>query len=132
MCAMPTLSAAGDSQRKSSPLNHSQREMPFMAPVRGVTDAPDHLIGLCKTGHEAVQLCIQLSRLPNQEVCDQLGIDKGHWSRIMQGQAHFPTSKRIALMRVCGNRAPLQYEAEQMGMRLVPMRDDERIAVLEA
>ena len=34
----------------------------------------------------------------------------------MQGRAHFPTRKRLALMRLCGNLAPIQFEASRAGL----------------
>lgn len=82
---------------------------------------PDILIEDCRNHLDSIRLCIHCINLSNQAVCDELGIDKGHWSRIMQGRAYFPNSKLPDLMRLCGNIAPLQYLASAMGYQI--MRD---------
>ena len=69
------------------------------------------LVQKCKDRLEAIQLCVQLSGYSYQEVAKQVGIDKGNFTRMMQGRANFPDRKSIRLMRVCKNYAPLQYEA---------------------
>lgn len=76
------------------------------------------LVSRCEDEHDAVLLCIHLSKLSHEYLCHALGIDKGHWSRIVQGRAHFPTRKRIQLMRLCGNYAPVQFEAASIGFKL--------------
>lgn len=76
------------------------------------------LLSKLEDEHDAVLLCIHLSKLPHEYLSKALGIDKGHWSRIVQGRAHFPTKKRIALMRLCGNYAPIQFEARSIGFKL--------------
>jgi transcriptional regulator with XRE-family HTH domain len=70
----------------------------------------ERIVRMCRDELDAVNLCIDLSRMSDETLCDRLGIDKGHWSRIRKGRAHFPTAKRIALMRLAGNWAPIQYE----------------------
>jgi hypothetical protein len=67
-------------------------------------------VRMCRDELDAVNLCIDLSRMSDETLCRLLGIDKGHWSRMRKGRAHFPTAKRIALMELAGNWAPLQYE----------------------
>lgn len=109
-----------------------QRMLPILNTLPDVANAPDELVGHCKSGHEAVQLCVQLSHFSHEAICERLGIDKGHWSRIMQGRAHFPTDKRVALMRLCGNRAPLQYEAHELGLDLVEHNREDLIRTLQA
>ena len=76
------------------------------------------LVAKCKDERAAICLCVQLSGLANEEIAHQLGIDKGHWTRIMQGRGHFPTHKRSQLMSLCGNLAPLQFEAMRFGFQL--------------
>lgn len=93
-----------------------QREMPMLGEVKGLEPAPMELVERCKDELQAIQLCIQLSGLSYDAVCDQLGIDNGHWTRIIHGRAHFPTRKRTALMTLCGNYAPLQYELSALGL----------------
>jgi transcriptional regulator with XRE-family HTH domain len=97
-----------------------QREMPMF----GVMPAPqmvgDDLLGHCQSRLDAIRLCIQLSRLPQNEIADRLGIDKGHFSRMMQGRARFDERQVNKLMLLCGNYAPMQYEATSNGFALIP------------
>jgi hypothetical protein len=65
----------------------------------------------CKDELQAIHLCVQLSGYSYESVAKQCGIDKGNFTRMMQGRANFPARKRVHLMRVCKNYAPLQYEA---------------------
>ena len=76
------------------------------------------LIQKCADEQEAILLCVHLSRLANEEIAHQLGIDKGHWTRIMQGRGNLPARKRTQLMSICGNLAPLQYDAMRFGYTL--------------
>jgi hypothetical protein len=71
-----------------------QRQLPGML---GAMPSPrkveDALLRTCNSILDAVHLCIHLSKLPHYVVAQKLGIDKGHWTRMMQSQAHFPTNK---------------------------------------
>ena len=111
--------------------NHQQREMPFLASVKGPQDVPQEFIRACKSELEALNLCMNLSGLADEAIRDQLGIDKGHFSRIRKGRGNFPPNKRVALMELCGNRAPVQYEAYRLGCELVERSKDARIRELE-
>ena len=75
-------------------------------------------------------LCIQLSRMSHEAVCDQLGIDKGHFSRMLSGRANFSVRKINTLARVCGNVALLQWMANDLGYELTrkaePQQQQER------
>jgi hypothetical protein len=97
-----------------------------------IINVPEELLSMCKDELDAVRLCVQLSRLPHERVRDALGVDKGHWSRMMQGRAHFPTRKLCELMDYCGNRAPLQYMAQRMGLQMYEDAKAKRKAELEA
>lgn len=94
------------------------REMPFLGEVRKPSMAPVELVRACKTRLDAIILCIQLSRLPQRLVAKRLGLDAGHLTRILQGLAYFPDQKSVELMQVCGNYAPMQYEALATGFQL--------------
>lgn len=100
-----------------------QREMPVHGEPRKLKDAPAELVGMCEDELDAVRLCIQLSSFTHEFIGKELSIDKGHFSRMMQGQAGFPTHKRLALMRLCGNRAPIQFEAMHSGCELVESKE---------
>lgn len=123
---MRTSSAGVDSQRKSSEVDYSQRDCVGPSPARVPVEVPQQLLDLCNSPLDALMLCIQLSRMSHEAVCDQLGIDKGHFSRMLSGRANFSIRKLNTLMRVCGNLAPLQWMARRMGFRLVPLAEQQR------
>lgn len=110
--------------------NHQQREMPFVAVVKGPQEVPLEFIKACKSELEALNLCINLSGMSAEAIGDKLGIDKGHFSRITKGRGNFPTNKRIQLMELCGNLAPAQYEAWKVGRDLVERSKDQQIREL--
>jgi len=105
-----------DSQRNSTGVH--QRQIPLLAEVRKPELVDPALIEKLDGEDEAILLCVHLSRFSHEAICQRLGIDKGHWSRILQGRAHFPTRKRLALMQLCGNLAPIQYEALKSGLTI--------------
>lgn len=113
-----------------------QREMPFLGECKSPQLVADTLIRQCRNRLDAIRLCVQLSSLSNEHIASQLGIDKGHFSRIMQGKAWFPDNKSIELMTLCGNYAPMQYEAWATGFELFKdtkaQRKAELIAELQA
>lgn len=109
-----------------------QKEMPFLGETRGLQNAPDELVRCCRHGLDAIRLCIQLSGHTHEFLGEKLGIDKGHFSRIMQGKAWFPDTKRIDLMNLCGNRAPAQFDAVMTGCDLVEKSKDAQILALKA
>jgi len=100
-----------------------QREMAVHGEPRKLQNVSIELLKMCDDELDAVRLCIQLSSFTHEYIGKELSIDKGHFSRMMQGQAGFPTHKRLALMQLCGNRAPIQYEAMQSGCDLVESKD---------
>jgi hypothetical protein len=93
-----------------------QREIAALGEPRRVTNVPEELLNMCEDELDAVRLCIQMSSYTHDYISKQLSIDKGHFSRIMTGSVGFPTHKRLMLMRLCGNRAPVQYEVMQIGL----------------
>lgn len=120
-------------------VNHQQREMPFLSALKGPVEVPFEFIKVCKCELEALNLCMNLSNLSDETIRDTLAIDKGHFSRIRKGRGNFPPNKRVALMELCGNVAPVQYEAWRLGRELVERSKDqqirelrEKLALLEA
>lgn len=109
----------------------TQREMPWLSAARVPAMAPIELVMKCRNRLDAIRLCAQLSNLSHETICENLGIDKGHWSRIMQGRANFPDSKSVEFMYLCGNYAPMQFEAWKTGFELHKSERDRRIAQLE-
>lgn len=102
-------------------LNPAQQELkPLLGAVRTKPVLADwSLVAKCRDGQDAILLCVHLSRLANEEIAFQLSIDKGHWTRIMQGRGNLPERKRTQLMSICGNLAPVQYDSLKFGMKLV-------------
>lgn len=105
--------------------------MPFLASVKAPEEVQPELVCSCRDELMAINRCIDISGLSGEYLADALGIDKGHWSRIRSGRAHFPAKKRLRLMELCGNLLPLQFEAQKMGFRLEPVSKDEQIKRLE-
>lgn len=66
----------------------------------------------------AINLCIELSSLEDKELHITLAIDAVQWSRIRNGDAHFPPNKLNDLMNLCGNDAPLIWLAKSRGKGL--------------
>lgn len=98
---------------------------------------PDHvelrLLKQCRSMLEAVHLCIQMSRgLKHYALADALGIDRGHWTRMMTGHAHFPLNKLSDLMARCGNYAPLQWLAIDNGQDIAINQRALRVQQLRA
>lgn len=109
-----------------------QREMPFLAVTKAPVMVDSKLIRACTDGLQAIRLCIQMSGLSQETVGEQLRIDKGHLTRIMQGRAYFPDAKRKDLMLLCGNYAPVQFDAWALGLELREPSNEARIKELQA
>ena len=112
--------------------NHQQREIPFLAEARKAIDVPIEFIRACKDELAALNLCINLSNLSDEAIRGALGIDKGHFSRMRKGRGNFPANKRLHLMAICGNRAPVQFEAFHLHCDLVSQSKEALIRKLEA
>lgn len=98
------------------------------------SDVPLPLVVRQPTMAQAIALCVQVSGLEDKEVYLTLGIDAGHWTRIMKGDAHFPVNKLGDLMDLCGNEAPLIWLSNRRGYGLVLLKSEaeRRIEALEA
>ena len=110
----------------------SQREMPVHGEVRKAKAAPVELMQMCDDELDAIRLCIQLSKFTQDFIGKQLSIDKGYMTRLLQGNAGALTQKRVALMRLCGTYAPVQFECEALDLVPVPRDEYERLRALEA
>lgn len=99
-------------------LSQRQTQMRFLGEARRPDYVEIKLLGQCETLLQAIHLCVQMSKFKHYAVADKLGIDRGHWSRIMQDQAHFPTNKLVDLMNLCGNYAPLQWLTRATGQEI--------------
>lgn len=116
---MAPVKHAPDRQRESTLVNASQMTFPVVAQMPRPVFVPDALLDKCETRLAAIRLCIELSNFSHDMIRDRLGIDKGHFSRMLSGRANFDERKIAALMELCGNLAPLQWEAKRMGYALV-------------
>ena len=59
-----------------------------------------------------------VSGLEEKEIYIALGIDAGHWTRIMKGEAHFPINKLNEFCDLIGNEVPLIWWAHSRGKGL--------------
>lgn len=95
-------------------MNAPLSQMPL--PLRAVI--PPDMVQQQQSLLDAILLCIQASGKEAKSLYLDLSIDKGHWSRIMAGKAHFPIDELEDLMQLCGNDIPLQWLAWRRGMGL--------------
>lgn len=82
----------------------------------------------------AINLCVDLSGIPDDSIHEHLGIAQAQWSRIRKGNAHFPPNKLEALMDYCGNEVPLVWLAIKRHYELIPTLSamEKRIAEKDA
>lgn len=107
----------------------------------GLTDPIDPaVVHRQPTFWAAINLCISAAGKEPKAAYLELGIDKGHWSRMQSAQAGFPAEKLDQLMDAMGNDIPLQWLAYQRGKGLHLLESeqqrqlrerDERIRLLE-
>lgn len=109
-----------------------QQEMRLFGATKEPKVVDEMLISQCQDARDAVRLCAALSDFTHETICEALNVDKGHWSRMMQGRAHFPVHKLPMLERICGNYAVTQFLARAQGFELVERSKDARIRELEA
>jgi len=95
------------------------------------TDISDAVIKSQPTMTAAISLSVQASGLADKQVYIPLCIDKGQWSRIMSGIAHFPSNKYIELFDITGNEVPLRWLALMRGYELVPLVSELETQVAE-
>lgn len=108
------------SHREDSQLESIQLTLPISRRAQQVI-VPTSVIAAQPTKLSAIKLCMQASGLQDKEICDALGIDCGHFSRVLKGDAYFPNNKEHALMDLCGNEIPLQWDALRRGKELKPL-----------
>jgi transcriptional regulator with XRE-family HTH domain len=110
---------AQSAETYSTELHPTQRELgPMLGAMKPPVELDWALIAKCNDEQDALLLCVHMSRLSNEEIARRLGIDKSHWTRIMQGRGNLPARKRTPLMSICGNIAPIQFEAMRFGRAL--------------
>lgn len=112
--------------------NQSQPTFGFGGVVSAPKPVDDALLSRCANARQALSICIRLSGFTDEVVAEKLGITKGYLSKILNGRASLDGDRRIRLMEICGNTAPAQYEALQLGYQMVELSKDARIRELEA
>lgn len=75
------------------------------------------------TATAAIKLSIQVSGRDEKEIYMALDIDKGQWSRIISGNAHFPQDKYEQFMELVGNDVFLIWLAYRRGKGLHDLED---------
>lgn len=96
---------------------HIQEPLPI---ARRAVQRPvsDEVVFACRTFAAAIALAVNVSGLEEKELYLALGIDAGHWTRIMKGDAHFPVNKMNDFCDLVGNEIPLQWWANSRGKGL--------------
>jgi hypothetical protein len=94
-----------------------------MAPMPHPKLVDWELIEKCEDEIQALQLCVQLSRYQYDTLAHMIGMDKGHFTRCMQGHGNFPERKRTQLIAICGNLAPVQFLNLRFGYKMT--KDDD-------
>ena len=113
-------------------LVNPQQQLAILAAAGKPVCADADWVSRCDTMLDAIHLCIHMAHLPHHAIAERLNIDKGHWTRMMQSQAHFPPNKLVPLMELCGNYAPLQWLAHETGHELFKDAKAQRKAELLA
>lgn len=72
----------------------------------------------------AIRLAANVSGLDEKQIYRELDIDAGHWTRILNGDAHFPVDKLERFMDIVGNEIPLQWLANRRGKGLVMLETE--------
>lgn len=79
----------------------------------------DEVIFAQPTLRAAIRLAANVSGLEEKEIYLPLKIDASHWTRILNGDAHFPTDKLDQFCDIVGNDIPLAWWAHRRGKGLV-------------
>lgn len=85
-------------------------------------DISDTIIQKVPNFKGALKLSKEMSGLTDLQLCQELEIDPGHWSRIWSDKAHFPDEKIIDFMNLCENIVPVRWLALQYGYELRPIK----------
>lgn len=96
----------------------SQGEIPFTRPAQQ-QPVEEGVVFKQPTFTAAIRLAANCSGLEEKEIYVPLKIDASHWTRILNGAAHFPTDKLELFMDLVGNEVPLQWLAHRRGKGLV-------------
>ena len=105
-----------------------QQNLALRQPPKDQIEVDIALVRQQPTFTKAISLCINCGGFEyDNEVYMALKIDPGHWTRIMNGSAHFPVDKLEELMDLCDNEVPLIWLADRRGKEVKP-----RLSAVEA
>lgn len=101
-------------------MQHEAQLKPEMTQV-----SPD-LVCRQPTMTAAILLCQTLSGLEDKQLVGARGIvkDPAQWTRIKNGQHHFPQDRLNLLMDTCGNEVPLMWLAQSRGYSLTSLETE--------
>lgn len=127
------FSSNEDLQHDSTKLRRVETQLKLLPERFEPTSITDAVIYSQPNRLAAFRLAQMAAGKDDKEIYGPLGIDKGTWSRIQTGDAHFPINKQLQYQQLCGNHVLLKYDAYHSGFELVPMRSDleRRVAELE-
>jgi len=76
---------------------------------------------------EVIKTSIRKSGLSEKQVCWELDIDQGYWSKILSGSNQFPVDKLIKFCEIVSNDFPLHWLAHKRGyqLRFLPVELEE-------
>lgn len=81
-------------------------------------DPPLEVIARIPRRLDAIRRAIEWAEMDDCTVGQALGVDKPQWSRILNGQAHFPTERYHQFHQVVGNLLLLRWDALQEGCEI--------------
>lgn len=109
----------------------SQGEIPLARPAQQ-NPVEQEVVHKQPTFSAAIRLAANCSGLEEKEIYVPLKIDASHWTRILNGAAHFPTDKLELFMDIVGNEIPLLWLAHRRGKGLVVLESEsQRLLRLE-
>lgn len=124
MAAVSLVPSAKDRQPRSKDSTAlADRQLPLVEKGDPIAVDPA-LVRRQRSMLAAIALAIQAAGLQEKEVSASLGIDPGHWTRILAGAAHFPLDRLGPLMDLCGNESPLRWLAHSRGYELRPLETE--------
>jgi hypothetical protein len=97
-----------------------QQELRVLAAMSPPRMLDDDVISRLPSRHAAIVQCVNSSGLPNTVIAERLGMCESQVSRVLRGTRSWDERRTGLLMQVCGNYAPLQWEAKAHGFALLP------------
>lgn len=102
-------------------MSATMEQLPLRISRRAIKTAVDvAVIDAQPTLTAAINLAITVSGLSDDEICRELEIDPGHFSKIRRGNGHFPPDKIDPLMDYIDNEIPLIWQVRRRGNEMHP------------